>query len=105
MISILRWRLNSLFVSLLLKLELLGWNPPTQIEANLFAEFVNDAVIFHSTEAVIEKTIEIRKLKKIKLPDAIITATTMIHNFTLLTKNTNDFKNISKLEFINPMSN
>jgi len=36
------------------------------------------------------------------LPDAVIAATAMFHNFTLLTRNIDDFKNISGLSYQNP---
>ena len=36
------------------------------------------------------------------LCDAIIAATAIFHNFTLLTRNVDDFRTISSLQFINP---
>ncbi|MCF6269087.1 MAG: PIN domain-containing protein [Melioribacteraceae bacterium] len=39
-------------------------------------------------------TITIRKKKKIKIPDAIIAASAIYTNSTLVTRNTKDFKNI-----------
>jgi predicted nucleic acid-binding protein len=46
--------------------------------------------------------IEIRKTSKIKLPDAIIAATAIKHNLTLLTRNEKDFVGIIGLELFNP---
>ena len=51
---------------------------------------------------VVDKTIEICKQHKIKLPDAIIAATALVNNFTLVTRNIDDFKNIAGLKTINP---
>lgn len=48
------------------------------------------------------KTAEIRKAYRIKLPDAIIAATALIYNLTLLTRNTIDFNGIKGLKIINP---
>ncbi|WP_256565294.1 PIN domain-containing protein [Dyadobacter chenhuakuii] len=48
------------------------------------------------------KAAEIRKLHNLKLPDAIIAATAMVYNLTLVTRNTKDFSNISGLTLINP---
>jgi predicted nucleic acid-binding protein len=48
------------------------------------------------------KTAEIRKAHKVKLPDAIIAATAVEFDLTLLTRNTNDFKNIEALKLANP---
>ena len=37
-----------------------------------------------------------------KLPDAIIAATALTHGFTIVTRNTDDFKTIVGLPTINP---
>lgn len=48
-------------------------------------------------------TIQIRKQNsKLKLPDAIIAATAITKNLILITRNTEDFKNITELKTINP---
>ena len=49
-----------------------------------------------------EQTITLRKKHKIKLPDAIIAATALVHNLTLLTRNEKDFSKISNVESTNP---
>jgi predicted nucleic acid-binding protein len=52
---------------------------------------------------IIDKTIQIRKVRKILLPDAIIAATAIIHSLTLVTNNnTKDFVNIKSLKVLNP---
>ena len=53
-------------------------------------------------DSVIERTIEIRKHYRIKLPDAVIAATALVNNFTLLTRNIVDFKHIENLNVVNP---
>ena len=47
-------------------------------------------------------TILIRKSNKIKLPDAIIAATAIVNNITLVTCNSDDFKLINGLKMLNP---
>jgi predicted nucleic acid-binding protein len=56
------------------------------------------------TEAVILKTIEIKQSQKIKLGDAIIAATAMVRGFTIVTRNSDDFKNIPGLEVVDPFA-
>lgn len=60
------------------------------------------AEVYELTENVANKTIELRKTYKTKLPDAIIAATALENQFTILTRNTIDFEKINGLEVINP---
>ncbi len=60
------------------------------------------AHILPISETVIEKTIGIRQSKKIALGDALISATALVYNLTLISRNTSDFKNIEGLTVINP---
>jgi len=53
------------------------------------------------TKFLMDSNVIIDYLDK-KLPDAIIAATAIFHNFTLLTRNVDDFKNISFLHILNP---
>jgi predicted nucleic acid-binding protein len=46
--------------------------------------------------------VQIRRSRKIKTPDAIIAATVIVYDLTLIT-NDNDFKNISHLKTMNPL--
>ena len=91
-------------VSVISKIEILGWNPPTQKEADECQSFMDDAVVLDLSDAVVEKTIEIRKTIRIKLPDAIIAATALVHGLTLLTRNVSDFSNVPGLNVIDPFS-
>ena len=59
-------------------------NPPTQKEADECQSFMDDAVVLDLSNAVVEKTIEIRKTVRIKLPDAIIAATALVHTSPFL---------------------
>jgi len=85
-------------ISAITQIELLGFSfVPPQIES-----FVRYTSIIGINDSVIEKTIEIRKLLRIKLPDAIIAATALTNNLTLLTRNITDFRNIENLNVVNP---
>jgi len=78
------------------KIELLGFSYVEQILIDL----VSFAVIYHIDDEIIDKTIELRKKYKIKLPDAIIAATAIVNNFTLISHNFRDFQKITELKFI-----
>jgi len=51
-------------------------------------------------ENIILETIQIRKKHNIKLPDAIIAATCLVNNFSLITNNTKDFDKITGLHLV-----
>jgi len=51
---------------------------------------------------VIDRAIALRKEKAIKAPDAIVAATALVENATLVTRNTDDFKTIKGLSILNP---
>ncbi|MEM9886105.1 MAG: type II toxin-antitoxin system VapC family toxin [Bacteroidota bacterium] len=90
-------------ISVISRMELLGWTPPTEEEADQIRDFVNHAIEYNLTEDIILRTIEIRKSKRIKLPDAIIAATALSNDLILLTRNTSDFKGIPDLICVNPV--
>ncbi len=87
-------------VSVITKIEVLGFNAAEE-HYQLLLAFMDDVVLMDLTPAVIDTSISIRKADIIKLPDAIIAATAVVNNFTLITRNTTDFKNISELQLLN----
>ena len=65
-------------------------------------EFIGLAKVLALDETVAEKTILLRhEFRKLQLGDAIIAATALVHNLTLITRNTSDFKNIKGLPILN----
>lgn len=66
------------------------------------SDFLNLANRLELTEDVVQQTIMLRKIVKIKLPDAIIAATAMVYNLVLISRNPKDFENIKGLKLINP---
>jgi len=54
------------------------------------------------TNNVVETCINIRKKHKTKLSDAIIAATALVYDLTIISHNTSDFKNIDGLTVIDP---
>jgi predicted nucleic acid-binding protein len=88
-------------ISVVTKIEVLGFNAPDE-HYQLLTNFMDDANILNLTNSIVNTCIELRKNKKIKLPDAVIAATAIVYNLTLITRNTSDFKNINGLNCINP---
>lgn len=89
-------------ISIITEIELLCWKTPDEKDLRTLQNFISDASVFELGTEIKFKTVELRKANKIKLPDAIIAATALVYNTTLLTRNTNDFKNISGLLVLNP---
>jgi hypothetical protein len=88
-------------LSIISKIEILGFTCPDKVYS-ILEGFIGESVIIPLTDAIVEKTIEIRKKTKIKLPDAIIAATCLSSNLILITRNINDFKNIPDLVIVDP---
>jgi predicted nucleic acid-binding protein len=83
-------------ISIISKIELLSLpNTPKDI-----IDFVREALVISLEENIIDKTIDLRKKYRIKLPDAIIVATALIYNLTLVTHNIRDFQSIKRLNVV-----
>lgn len=85
-------------LSVINKIELLGFS---KVEQDLI-DFVACSNIHPINDVVVDKTIEIRSLYKIKLPDAIIATTALVNELVIITRNTKDFNKIDGLEVLNP---
>jgi predicted nucleic acid-binding protein len=89
-------------ISVITEIELLCWKSATEKDITVLKNFIEDSTIFELEQRVKLKTAEIRKAHKIKLPDAIIAATAIVHDLILLTRNISDFKDINGLKLTNP---
>ncbi len=89
-------------LSVITKIEVLGFIAPNKEEQNITTIFVEAADIINLNEEIVAQTIALRKQQHIKLPDAIIAATAIVFNLTLLTRNTTDFIKIPNLKLIDP---
>lgn len=75
----------------------------TPAKMPLIEEFINLAVILPLDKEITKKAIELRrKYKKLKLGDAIIAATAIVHQLILISNNTRDFINIKGFKIIDP---
>ncbi len=86
--------IQSFKISIISKIEFLGWAGfhGNEIQYNMAKDFVNNASIFYLDDEVAEETILIRQKYKIKMPDAVIAATAIINNMTLVSVNIRDFE-------------
>jgi len=89
---------HSFSISVITQIELLSLPESDAV----FGLLIDNAKIFGLSPEIVGKTIEIRRKRKIKIPDAIIAATSIIETRIILTNNTSDFDNIKNLKLINP---
>ena len=85
-------------ISFISYIEFLGYSNASQ---NM-EDFIALAEIIEVNKAIIDQTIKLRKSYKIKLPDAIIAATSIANNLTLISHNLKDFERIKELKVIDP---
>ncbi|ESQ09906.1 MAG TPA: type II toxin-antitoxin system VapC family toxin [Chromatiaceae bacterium] len=87
---------KSFNISVISKIEFLGWgifatDPELHNQARTF---IGHAHVFDLSEQVAEQTIRLRQQFRTKTPDAIIAATALVHNLTVVTRNTSDFSRL-----------
>ena len=88
-------------LSVISKIEVLGFQTTLESE-QILKNFINDSLIIGLFEEIVENTIELRKKFRIKTPDAIIAATALHLDYTLITRNEKDFKIVPQLKIVNP---
>ncbi|QDA32317.1 type II toxin-antitoxin system VapC family toxin [Thermococcus indicus] len=93
---------KSFNVSIITKIEFLGWKGHTPEGFEKSKEFISFAHVIPLTDEIAEVAIELRRRVSIKLPDAVIAATALRYNLTLVTRNVKDFEKIEGLRIYNP---
>lgn len=93
---------DELNISIVVKIEVLGFDgEPAEMQK--LNDFLALALILPVDDLVANKAIDLRKAhKKLKLGDALIAATALVYDFTLVTRNTKDFQIIAELDCVNP---
>ncbi len=85
---------TSFYISVITKLEILGWRGHTEKTFKETKSFIEEAVIIGLEDEIVDEAINLRRQKKIKLADAVIAATAIVYKRILITNNEKDFKNI-----------
>lgn len=78
-------KIEDCHISTINRLEVLGYHDMTDTDEIGLTKLLSNFRIYPLTKAIEEKTIDLRKRHKIKLPDAIVLATTLTHHCHLLT--------------------
>ena len=72
-------------ISTITKIELLGWHRIDNVIRKKIESFLKNARVFYIDQNVENMTIKIKQSNKIPVPDAVIAATSIINNLTLVT--------------------
>lgn len=91
-------------LSVISRIEILAWQKASDEQLKILNNFIAASTVFNLNESIITKSIEIRKICRLKLPDAIIAATAVVNDLILLTRNTKDFERVAILKSIDPYS-
>jgi toxin FitB len=85
------------------RLEVLGYHKLTEQDENDFYTLFEKSIIYPVSPIIIEQAISLRRRKSMSIGDAIIAATALEYNETLVTRNKIDFEWIEGLKIINPL--
>ena len=89
-------------ISIITRIEIFCSSNIGDLERSNLDGFIKKATIFGLNDDIVHKTILLRITYKMKLPDAIIAATALHYNLTLITRNISDFSKVDALAIINP---
>jgi predicted nucleic acid-binding protein len=89
------------YISVITYMEILGHRFRDKSEEKFIKELLELFTTLYIDQAIADKVIEIRKKDRIKLPDAIIAATAISSELSLITRNVGDFKKI-EISISNP---
>jgi len=90
---------RDVYISFITELELLGYQELKEADIPWIQELVGDCIIIDLNQSIKRLTIELKRMQKIKLPDAIIAATSMYLNIPLLSAD-KGFEKVDELQFI-----
>lgn len=93
---------DTLFISDISYMETLGYAFADPQEKASTENLVSIIYRIPVSEDIVQKVILIRQSKRIKLPDAIIAATSIHNDCILVTRNQSDFMGIDGLSMLNP---
>jgi predicted nucleic acid-binding protein len=91
---------GSFSISVINKIEILGFKHLAIAEEKQIHNLLDNSNIIFLHDGIVEETISLRKKYLIKLPDAIIAASVIFTNSTLLTRNFEDFNKIAGLKVL-----
>ncbi|PIQ59850.1 MAG: PIN domain nuclease [Bacteroidetes bacterium CG12_big_fil_rev_8_21_14_0_65_60_17] len=96
-------RQNAPSVSVVTKIETLGYHLLSPDERIYLETFFEDAIVLGVTEAIADRAVTLRQRRKMSLGDSLIAATALIHDVPLVTHNLSDFSWVEGLKLLDPI--
>ena len=90
---------KQIFISFITQLELLGFHEITQDEKDKIRDFLSRCTVIDINSEIKNLTIEVRKKYKLKLPDALIAATSQYLNIPMISAD-KQFKKIDEINIL-----
>jgi hypothetical protein len=87
-------------VSVVSKIEVLGYHQLNQVQKKFLINFFNAIPSIFIDNEIVDLAIEIRQKRPVSLGDALIAATAINGNLELLTENVKDYKGITDLRVL-----
>lgn len=90
-------------ISVITEIEALSWISQDKAKERTIKEFIADATVLALSPEIVAECVRLRRSRKIKTPDAIIAATALVYDLTLIS-NDKGFENIPRLNLIDPFT-
>jgi len=95
-------REHDIAVSAVSYVEVLGYHRLTEESRLFLEEFFRIVEVLAISQAVLDRAVTLRQIRRMSLGDAIIAATALVYDRTLVTRNIEDFQWITELSIVNP---
>ena len=92
-------------ISIVSFIEALGYHRLTADAEDYITDLFRGSQILPLTNTIAQQAVALRQQRRMGLGDAIIAATSLTHNLTLVTHNTEDFRWINELQLLDPLTN
>lgn len=86
------------------RIESLGYHGITKKDIENLEEMFSIGLRIGLSLPIEDTAIHIRQQKRVKLGDSIIAASALVHDMTLVTRNTDDFEAIDGIRLLDPYS-
>ena len=90
---------KDIYISFVTEMELLYYASASKEQLSAIKSLLEDCFIIEMSQEIKKKAIELRIAKKIKLPDAIVAATSIIYKLPLVTSD-KGFKRVEELDLV-----